>query len=157
MHTTVVFPGSFDPITLGHEDLIVRASRLFSRVIVAVAANTNKAALLSHEQRLALVQRVVGESDCIEVKPMMGLLVDFLREHDSKLVLRGMRCVVDMNYEQQMSQMNQSLMSDMETVFLWSRPEFTALTSSAIREVHRYGGSVSHLVSAEVLTVLDNC
>jgi pantetheine-phosphate adenylyltransferase len=156
MQTTVVFPGSFDPITLGHEDLIARASRLFPKVVVAVAKNANKKEMLSHELRVSLTQKVVEDYPNVSVVAMSGLLVDFLREHQSVLVLRGVRCAADMHYEQHMAYMNQLLMPEMDTTFLWSRPGLSAITSSGVREIHSFGGDIAKLVSPQVSAALQN-
>jgi pantetheine-phosphate adenylyltransferase len=154
MQQTIVFPGSFDPMTLGHEDLIARASQIFPQVIVAIAEKTSKNSLLDHKQRVALAKDLMANKPGIEVMPMRGLLVDFLKENNCHVVLRGMRNGPDMHYEQQMFAVNSLLMPEMETVFLWSRPELAAITSSSVREIISYKGDISAMVSAKVLSLL---
>jgi pantetheine-phosphate adenylyltransferase len=154
MQQTIVFPGSFDPLTLGHENLIMRARAMFSRVIVAVAEKTNKHALLSHAQRLTLATEVLAQYEGVDVMPMQGLLVDFLKAQQSHLILRGVRNGIDSEYERHMFGVNQHMMPDIEAVFLWAKPEFAAITSSSVREVLSYGGNVSAFVSPKVLHAL---
>lgn len=155
MIDAVVFPGTFDPITRGHEDLIARASRLFPRVIVAVADNSNKTSWLSQSERVAMVASVVEDLEGVEVKALEGLLVDFVQQYDCKIILRGVRSIGDMSYEQQMAHVNQLLKPDVETVFLVANPNLEAVTSSMVREVMRYGGDISSLVSSSVKQLID--
>ena len=150
MQQTIVFPGSFDPLTLGHENLIIRARAMFPRVIVAVAENTNKHALLDHTQRVKLAAEVLAKYEGVDVMPMPGLLVDFLKEQKVGLVLRGVRNGIDSEYERHMFGVNQHMMPEIEAIFLWAKPEFAAITSSSVREVLSYGGNVSAFVSPKV-------
>jgi len=154
MKRVIVFPGSFDPITLGHEDLVVRASELFDHVIVTVAHNINKQACFSHEQRLAMAAAALSDQANVSVMPMEGLLVDFLAQHKTIWVLRGMRNHDDRRYEQDVYAANRLLMPDIEILSLWSKPELSGLTSSAVREVLAFNGNVSAFVSSPVREII---
>jgi pantetheine-phosphate adenylyltransferase len=147
-----VYPGSFDPITRGHEDLIHRSLRLTDRLIVAVAhtATQKKAALFSVKDRVELIQTVFAEEPRVECTSFQGLLVDFCRERGADLVVRGLRAVSDFEYEFQMAQMNQELSPGIETVFLTPEVNYSFLSASLVREVARLGGDVSSFVSPPV-------
>jgi pantetheine-phosphate adenylyltransferase len=150
MTRTALYPGSFDPPTHGHEDLIRRSLALADRVIVAVAINSAKAPLFTVEERLALLKEVVGGDPRIEVRSFDGLLADFARSVGATTVVRGLRAVSDFEYELQMALMNRQLNPGLETVFLMPDVGLTFLSSSLVREVARYGGDVSALVHAAV-------
>jgi pantetheine-phosphate adenylyltransferase len=141
--TTALCPGSFDPPTIGHIDLIDRAIALFDRVVVSVIDNPAKAAMFSAEERSAMFGDIYGEA--VEVTTFSGLLVDHVREMGVDLVVKGLRTVGDYEYETQMAQMNRHL-SGVETVFIPTRPEVRFVSSSLVKEVARLGGSVSGLV-----------
>ena len=148
-----IYPGSFDPITKGHEDVARRSLRLADRVLVAVArtASPAKGNLFSVEARLEMVQEVFRDDDRIEACQFDGLLVDFAREVGAQFVIRGLRAVSDFEYEFQMAQMNRELWSGVETIFLTPDQKYSFLSASLVREVSRLGGDVSRFVSEPVL------
>ncbi len=148
-----VCPGSFDPVTNGHLDIIRRAARLFDEVTVGVLVNPNKQGLFSVDERLTMLGDVVTGLDNVKVEAFEGLLVDFCRDHDIDAIVKGLRAVSDFDTELQMAQMNASL-SGVETVFVPTSPEWSFLASSLVKEVARFGGDVSGLVPSEVLTRL---
>jgi len=150
MSKLAVYPGSFDPITRGHEDLIRRGFVFSDRIVVAVAASAGKAPLFTLEERVALVKACVGDDSRIEVRPFDGLLVDFARQIGADVIIRGLRYVSDFEYEYQMALMNRKLAGTMETVFLVPAFDLTYLSSSLVREVARYGADVSTLVHPAV-------
>jgi len=145
-----VYPGSFDPITHGHEDLIRRSLRFADHVIVAVADNSSKSPLFTHQERVELARKVLAGESRVEVRTFKGLLVDFARQVDSRIVVRGLRAVADFDYESQMALMNRQLYDELETVFLVPALHLTYLSASIVREVARLGGDVSALVHPEV-------
>jgi pantetheine-phosphate adenylyltransferase len=153
MSRIAVYPGSFDPVTSGHEDLILRSLAFADRVIVAVAVNAAKQPLFTVEERVALIRRAVSHS-AVEVQSFEGLLVDFARRVGASLLVRGLRAVSDFEYEFQMALMNRTLAPKLETVFLVPAFDLTYLSSSLVREVARYGGDVSRLVHPAVLEAL---
>ncbi|MGH7501370.1 MAG: pantetheine-phosphate adenylyltransferase [Longimicrobiales bacterium] len=156
MKTTAVYPGSFDPITLGHEDIVRRALRLFDRVIVAVAhrRTQKKDGLFSIAERLRLIRTVFEDEPRVTATEFDGLLVDFARKKKAPLIIRGLRAVSDFEYEFQMALMNRKLWSDLETVFLAPDARYTYLSASLVREIASLGGEVSALVPAVVLDSL---
>jgi len=141
----VVCPGSFDPVTNGHLDVIERASRLYDEVVVAVLVNVNKKGLFSVDERIELLDQVTKVYGNVTVTSFHGLLVDFCREHDIPAIIKGLRAVSDFDYELQMAQMNHSL-SGVETLFVATNPLYSFLSSSLVKEVATYGGDVSGLV-----------
>lgn len=147
---TVVFPGTFDPITLGHQDLVERAAKLFDRVIVAVADNKNKNTLLSLDRRVELCKTVFANNACIEVTGFTGLLVDFVKEHNTNTVIRGLRVVSDFEYEFQLANMNRRLKADFETVFLTPSEQYSFVSSTLVREISALGGDISAFVAPAV-------
>lgn len=153
---TAIYPGSFDPITKGHEDIVRRTLWLADRVIVAVAhtATQVKNGLFSVEERVSLIRRVFEDEKRIEAIPFQGLLVDFARAQNARVVIRGLRAVSDFEYELQMAQMNRELWPELETVFLAPEVDFSFLSSSLVREVASLGGDVSRFVSPPVLEAL---
>ena len=152
---TALVPGSFDPVTYGHLDVIERAARFFDRVIVAVIRNPQKSAsLFSLEERESMLAEVTGHLDNVQIEFFAGLLVDFARMHGADTIVKGLRAVTDFDYELQMAQMNQSL-SGIDTFFLATSPQYSFLSSSLVREVARFGGDVSSLVPPVVAARLD--
>ncbi|MEM7148009.1 MAG: pantetheine-phosphate adenylyltransferase [Verrucomicrobiota bacterium] len=144
-----IYPGSFDPVTKGHLDVIARACGVFDHVVIAVANNQNKDPLFTIEERIDLVQNAVadtGLADRLEVKPLDGLLVDFAKEEGIHAVIRGLRAISDFEFEFQLALMNRSLAPKIETIFLMPTEEFTYLSSSIVKEVARLGGDVSAFV-----------
>lgn len=153
----VVYPGSFDPLTLGHDDLIRRALRLADEVIVAVAhtATQAKQSAFSVEERVALIEQVYADEPRVQVVAFEGLLVDFVRSRDAQVILRGLRAMSDFEYEFQMALMNRSLRPEIETIFMAPDSSYTFLSSSLVREVARLGGDVSDYVPGVVLQRLE--
>jgi pantetheine-phosphate adenylyltransferase len=149
-----VYPGSFDPLTNGHLDIIRRATRLFDRVLVAVLENEGKSPLFSVPERMELIARCTGGIDGVEVQSFSGLLVDFMRRTDASVVVRGIRAVSDYEYELQMALMNRELHAGAETIFMLPAVEYTFVSSRLVKEVFRLGGDVSHLVPPEVIEAL---
>lgn len=154
MPVTAVYPGTFDPITNGHSDLIKRASKLFDRVIVAVAANPSKTPAFSLEERVAMVKEVLGQHDNVEVIGFDSLLVKFVREQSAEVILRGLRAVSDFEYEFQLAGMNRRLDPDVETMFLTPSEKYAYISSSLVREISALGGDVSQFVHEKVMAAL---
>lgn len=150
MTSTAVYPGTFDPITNGHTDLVERAARLFDHVIVAVAANPGKNTAFSLDERIALAREVLGHLDSVRIEGFDSLLVDFAREHGAGVILRGLRAVSDFDYEFQLAGMNRRLASDIETIFLTPAEQYSYISSSLVREIAGLGGDVSPFVHAKV-------
>ncbi|GAA5042111.1 pantetheine-phosphate adenylyltransferase [Thermocatellispora tengchongensis] len=141
----VVCPGSFDPVTNGHLDIIGRASRLYDEVVVAVLINIEKKSLFTVEERIEMLQAVTKEYGNVRVDKFHGLLVDFCKQQEIPAIVKGLRAISDFDYELQMAQLNYR-MSGVETLFMSTNPEYSFLSSSRIKEITRYGGDVSGLV-----------
>ncbi|MFI0353975.1 pantetheine-phosphate adenylyltransferase [Actinomadura sp. 9N407] len=141
----VVCPGSFDPVTNGHLDIISRASRLFDEVVVAVLINKTKQGLFSIEERIEMLEEVTKEYGNVKIDKWHGLLVDFCRQNDIPMIVKGLRAVSDYEYELQMAQMNHR-MAGVETMFMSTNPEYSYLSSSLMKEVVKYGGDVTGLI-----------
>ncbi len=153
--TTAVYPGSFDPLHLGHVDVIRRAHALFPRVVVAVLSNSDKHPLLPVAERVVLIRESLAEVPGVEVTSFGGLLVDFMRQCGARVLLRGMRAVSDFEYEFQLALMNRRLWDEVETVFLTPTEEFTYLSSRVIKEIWTVGGNVAGLVPPPVARSLE--
>lgn len=149
-----IYPGSFDPITLGHVDIIERSSRMFSTVIVLVAVNPNKRYLFSLDERLTLITQSLTYLPNVSVDSFTGLTVDYARKRNAPTLIRGLRAVSDFEKELQMAHTNKSLWRELETVFLATSTEYSFLSSSVVKEVARYGGRVDHLVPPNVEAAL---
>jgi pantetheine-phosphate adenylyltransferase len=147
---TVVYPGTFDPITIGHIDLVERACRLFDKVIVAVASSQRKNPLFPLEQRVQLAKDTLSHLSNIEVVGFDILLVDFVRQQKAQAVLRGLRAVSDFEYEFQLANMNRALAPDMESIFLTPAEQLSFISSSIVREIASLGGDVSKFVAPQV-------
>jgi pantetheine-phosphate adenylyltransferase len=145
-----VCPGSFDPVTNGHLDIIGRASRLYDEIVVAVLVNKNKSSVFTVEERMDMLQRATAEYGNVRVDSFHGLLVDYCRRNDIPVVIKGLRAVSDFDYELQMAQMNHGLAA-VETMFIATNPLYSFLSSSLVKEVATYGGDVSGLVPQLVL------
>jgi len=151
---SVVYPGSFDPITNGHMDLVSRAGQLFDRVVVAVAEDTGKVPTFPTEQRVELAREVVGHLDNVEVLAFSGLLVEFARGLGIRVIMRGLRAVSDFEYEFQLAGMNRRMAPDIETLFLTPAETYSYISSSLVREIARLRGDVSCFVAPPVLAAL---
>jgi pantetheine-phosphate adenylyltransferase len=149
-----IYPGSFDPVTNGHLDVVERAQKLFDEVIVAVAHNDEKQALFSLQERLDLLQKTVGGLDNVRIAQFDGLLVEFALAQKANAVVRGLRAVSDFEFEFQMALMNRKLQGDLETIFLMPKEEYTYLSSRLVKEIARLGGDVSQFVPAIVVSAL---
>src|SRR5690606_25801746 len=140
------YPGSFDPVTNGHLDIIRRSAALFDRVIVAIFKNIEKKPMFTVEERIAMVREATRDLKNVEVTSSSGLLVDFCRMHGVKIVIKGLRAVSDFDYEFQMAQMNKELNEEVETLFMMTRTQHLFLSSSVIKEIARFGGDVRPFV-----------
>ncbi|HLV01946.1 MAG TPA: pantetheine-phosphate adenylyltransferase [Acidobacteriota bacterium] len=147
---TAIYPGSFDPVTNGHLDIIERGSSIFTRVVVAVLLNEKKKPLFSVEERLAMLNQVTAKWANVEVDRFEGLLVNYAVQKEARVILRGIRAVTDFDYEFQMALMNRRMQPDLETVFLMPAEAYSYLSSSLVKEVYQLGGSVKGLVPIEV-------
>ncbi|RYF01814.1 MAG: pantetheine-phosphate adenylyltransferase [Comamonadaceae bacterium] len=145
-----IYPGTFDPITLGHEDVVRRATQLFQRVIVAVAAGHHKKTLFSLEERIEMVREVAAAYPQVQVESYSGLLRDFVVARGGKAIVRGLRAVTDFDYEFQLAGMNRTLMPEVETVFLTPSDRFQFISSTFVREIATLGGEVDKFVSPSV-------
>lgn len=143
MYKIAFYPGTFDPFTEGHRDLVQRASRLFDTVVIAVAANTAKNPLFSLDERVELVRRVVTDLPAVEIIGFDYLLIDCMRKHGAKVILRGLRAVSDFEFEFQLASMNRRLNSEIETVFLTPAENYTFVSASLVKEIARLNGDVS--------------
>ena len=144
--TIAVYPGTFDPITRGHEDLVRRSTGLFSKVIVAVADSRNKKPFFTMEERLEIAREVLGHYRNVEVHSFSGLLRDFVHEHNGQVIIRGLRAISDFEFEFQLAGMNRFLMPEVETMFLTPSDQFQFISASMVREIASMGGDVSHFV-----------
>ena len=151
-----VYPGTFDPVTHGHSDLVARAARMFEQVIVAVAENPGKIPAFDTKERVALAREVLAGVDNVEVCAFDCLLVDFARQRGASVILRGLRAVSDFEYEFQLAGMNRHLAADIETLFLTPAEQYAFISSSLVREVASLGGDVSPFVHPSVSAALNN-
>ncbi len=149
-----VYPGSFDPLTNGHVDIIKRGGRLFDRVVVAILLNLEKAPLFTAEERVAAAREVFKDQPTVEVDTFGGLLVDYARQREASAIVRGLRAISDFEYELQMALMNRRLNSEIETVFMMPAEPYTYVSSRLVKEVFALGGSIDGLVPAVVETQL---
>ena len=149
------YPGSFDPCTNGHLDIIDRSAQLFDKVIVAVLTNSSKTPVFTVSERIELLKTATADYSNVEVCSFSGLLVDFLRKIDVKVVIKGIRAVSDFEYEFQMALTNKALYPELETLFMHSSQEYMFLSSSVVREVAKYGGSLTGLVPEELIPIVE--
>lgn len=154
MNKIAVYPGTFDPVTLGHLDLIKRASRIFDEVIVAVAKSTSKNTLFSTEERVSMIKEATAEMPGVTVESFEGLLINYLEEHHAHVILRGLRAISDFEYEFQMASMNRKLASKFETIFMMTGEQYTYLSSRFVKEICRLGGEVDCFVPPAVKNAL---
>lgn len=152
-----VYPGSFDPVTLGHLDIIERGCQLFDRVIVAVLRNPNKSPLFTVQQRMEQIRRATGHLSNVSVDCFDGLTVDYAKMREAKVLLRGLRVLSDFEMELQMAHTNKTLSDAIETVFLATRNEYSFLSSSLVKEIARLGGPVDRLVPDSVVSEIQQC
>ena len=158
MPVSAMYPGTFDPITLGHEDLVRRASRLFDKVVVAVAANPGKQPMFNLEERVALAKSVLSGFKRVEVTGYDGLTVNFARDNGLQVIVRGLRAISDFEYEFQLANMNRHLTDEVETAFLTPTETYTYISSSLVREIASMGGDISEFVSPKVkLALMERC
>lgn len=146
-----VYPGSFDPVTLGHLDIIERGAKIVDKLIVGVLLNGMKNPMFTVEQRIELLKDATKHLNNVEIRPFQGLLVDFLRQEGATVVIRGLRAVTDFEYELQMAQANRNLYPDMETVFLTTNVQYSFISSTIVKDVLRHNGDVSHFVPQAAL------
>ena len=154
MKKIAIYPGSFDPITNGHVDLIKRASKLFDEVIIAITQNANKSSFLSIDERVSAAENSIRPLKNTQVLSFNSLLVDFAKEHNAQIIIRGLRAVSDFEYEFQLSGMNKRLNSQIETLFMTPSEEFANISSSLVREILMLGGDISPFVPSEVKKIL---
>jgi len=151
---TAVYPGTFDPITNGHVDLVLRATRLFDRVVVGVAKDTGKNPVCALEERVELAKLSLADMPGVEIVSFEGLLVDFCQSHGASIVIRGLRAVSDFEFEFQLASMNRRLAPEVETIFLTPAEQYAFISSTLVREIARLGGDVSEFVHPEVQRML---
>lgn len=149
-----LFPGSFDPITLGHEDVINRATKIFDKVIVAVAEDNNKNSLLTLEQRLELVSEIYQDNPKVETVSFSGLTVEFAQTKDANIILRSIRNTIDFESELQLAKMNQAIASSIETIFIAPSNDYQFISSTLVRQIHQLGGKMEAFVSPNVIRYL---
>ena len=159
MTVSAMYPGTFDPITLGHEDLVRRAAVLFDKVVVAIADNPGgKAPMFSTDERVAMATNALADLDNVEVTGYVGLTVDFAREHGLRVIIRGLRAVSDFEYEFQLANMNRHLTDEVETAFLTPTEKYMFISSTLVKEVAELGGNVGEFVSPKVkLALTERC
>jgi len=153
---TAIYPGSFDPITNGHLDVLKTSSEIFDKVIIAVADNPSKNSLLTPEQRVEVIKLCVTEFDNVEVDSFSGLTVEYAKQKNAKVLIRGLRAVSDFEFEMQLSQTNSAIEKDIKTIFLTTRPKYNFISSSSVKEVFNLGGDISKFVPEVVELYLKN-
>ncbi|HHJ36382.1 MAG TPA: pantetheine-phosphate adenylyltransferase [Gammaproteobacteria bacterium] len=155
MSVIAVYPGTFDPVTNGHTDLVQRAAGLFDKVIVAIAANPGKTPLFDLAHRVSMAEQLLSRHDNVEVCGFSDLLVDFVKAKKAKVILRGLRAVSDFEYEMQLASMNRHLENSLETVFMTPSEETSFISASLVKEIALHGGDVSKFVHKDVVEALD--
>ena len=155
MSVIAVYPGTFDPITNGHTDLVQRAAGLFDKVVVAIAANPGKTPLFDLEHRVAMAEKLLSKHVNVEVCGFSDLMVDFVKAKDAKVILRGLRAVSDFEYEMQLASMNRHLEDSLETVFMTPSEETSFISASLVKEIALHGGDVSKFVHKDVVDALN--
>ncbi len=154
MSVTAIYPGSFDPVTKGHVDVVSRASRMFDRIVMAVALNAEKKPLFEPRHRLELLEKAVSHLPNVSVTSFRGLTAEFAKQNNATVIIRGLRAISDFEFEFQMSQMNKILFPELETVFVMANLDYTFLSSSMVKEVAMLGGNVTQLVPEAVQEAL---
>ena len=147
---TAIYPGSFDPVTLGHYDIIERSSKIFDKLIVGVLNNSAKSPLFSVDERVNMLKDVTSHFPNVEVQSFAGLLIDFVRSNDANVIVRGLRAITDFEYELQLAQMNRVIAPEIDTLFLTTNLKYAYLSSSMAKEVAMYGGDISSFLSPEI-------
>ena len=147
---TAIYPGSFDPVTLGHYDIIERAAKIFDKLIVGVLINSAKSPLFSVEERVKMLEDVTADLPNVEIKAFNGLLIDFVRQNDANVIVRGLRAITDFEYELQLAQMNRVIAPEIDTLFLTTNLKYAYLSSSMAKEVAMYGGDISEFLDPAV-------
>ena len=147
---TAIYPGSFDPVTLGHYDIIERSSKIFDKLIVGVLNNSAKSPLFSVEERVNMLKDVTSHFPNVEVQSFAGLLIDFVRSNDANVIVRGLRAITDFEYALQRAQMNRVIAPEIDTLFLTTNLKYAYLSSSMAKEVAMYGGDISSFLSPEI-------
>ena len=153
---TAIYPGSFDPITNGHLDVLKTSAGIFDKVIIAVAKNSEKNAFLTIDERIKLIKESTADIKNVEVDTFDGLTIEYARKKDAEILIRGLRAVSDFEYEMQLSQTNSALAPDIQTVFLITKPEYNFISSSTVREILQNNGDISKFVPAPVFRYLSN-
>lgn len=148
---TAVFPGSFDPVTVGHMDLLERSAKMFSKLVIGVLVNQSKVPMFSVEERLEMLRELTRGMENVEVKSFSGLLVDFVKQEEAKVIVRGIRNSQDFEYELPLAQANYKLNSDADTIYLATAPEHSYISSSGVKEIYRFGGRIEGMVPVQVL------
>ncbi len=151
-----VYPGSFDPVTNGHLDIITRTSRIVDRVIVAILCNSEKQPLFTIDERIAMLKAATDDLDNVEVASFSGLLVDFMKEVNANVIIKGLRSVTDFEYEFQMALLNKSLNSQVETMFMMTNRNYSYVSSSVVKEVAKFGGNLEGLLPAPIIDTVQN-
>lgn len=152
---TAIYPGSFDPITNGHLDVIKRGAKIFDRLIIAVLINVDKKGLFEIEERVELIKRVTKDIKNVEVVSFNGLLIDLLREKEADVILKGLRGVLDFEYEMQMALINNRLDSNVETLFMMTAAENSYISSSSVKQIAKFGGNINGLVPNEIINDIE--
>jgi pantetheine-phosphate adenylyltransferase len=147
---TAVYPGSFDPVTLGHMDIIERSAKTFDRLVVLIVENPDKKVSFSLEERRALIEKVTSHMDNVSIDTHQGLLIDYLRRHDYRIIIKGLRAISDFDYEFQMALTNKILAEEIETMFMMTRAEYAFLSSSVVKTIGPMGGDISGMVPASI-------
>ena len=150
-----VYPGTFDPMTMGHVDLVKRASKLFDSVIIAIASSDSKKPMFSLEERIQIGNKIFADDPKVEVVGFSGLLVNFAKENDANILIRGLRVVADFEYEFQLANMNRAMSPDIESVFLTPKEEYSYISSSLVKEIATMGGDVTRFVDPVTLEALN--
>jgi len=154
MNKIAIYPGSFDPITVGHEAIVLRSYELFNKIFVAIGCNSEKNCFFSIDERLKWIKKTFADLKNIEVVTYQGLTVDFCKSINAKFILRGIRTGADFEYEKNIAQINKKI-AGIETVMFFSEPEYTHISSSIIREIYRYGGDISEFVPHQIIQMIN--
>lgn len=149
--TKAIYPGSFDPLTFGHLDIIKRSAKIVDELYVAVLVNSAKKSLFSIEERVNMLRELLAEYDNVKVESFQGLTVDYAKEKEATIIVRGLRAITDFDYELQIAQMNRTIFNEVDTMFLTTSLEYAYLSSTVVREVASYGGDISHFVPESII------